>query len=103
MSDLNPELNGTIIAALEAGVKALRGADFDTFDRLAFLVNTVNPFTENIVKAQALLQIEFTTGRLNPINPKAGKLFSADWCNADLYARLPKAGQEDKRIELGRL
>lgn len=99
----DPVLNATILKALDDGLAALEGADFDTFDRLSFLVNTVNPFTKNIIKAQKLLQVEFATGRLNPINPQAEKLFDANWFNADIYARLPEADQEAQRIELGRI
>lgn len=97
-----PEIDQRINAAFDAGIAALKASDFDEFDRLAFLVETINPLTENLIRVQEILQIEFSEGR-NPVNTHAKKLFAANWLNADIYSRLAETKYDGKRAELGKI
>ncbi|PHI21743.1 cytochrome-c peroxidase [Lewinellaceae bacterium SD302] len=96
-------LHRRIVTALRRGEELLSGADFNTFNRLTFLTEVINPLTSGLVDAQELLEVEFSAAARNPVNPRAKLLFGADWLNADVYAKLPLSDYEAARVELGRL
>ena len=91
--------------AFQLGLNQLENGDFDSFDRLTFLREVVNPLTENLTKAQQILSIEISENLDQPIplNYRAEKLFDAEWFRPEYYAGLSKANFIDQRIELGRL
>ncbi|WP_420459452.1 cytochrome-c peroxidase [Neolewinella sp.] len=97
-------LDETIRTAFREGRALLRGADFDTFDRLAFLQLTADPLIAALPRAQALLEIESVADdeRLaRPVNQLASSLFAADFLNAEYYDRLSDSPYEAERRALG--
>lgn len=103
---LAPRLHERATAAFSAGEAQLAAANFDTFDRLHFLRQVVNPLTEALPRAQDLLGIESSadnTGLPRPVNRTAGSLFAADFLNADYYARLGDGAARQQRTALGEL
>lgn len=105
VAEENEALNELIIAAFNTGVTALLESDFDSFDRLAFLLDCINPLTEYLPKAQRILSIETSANKRvpSPINQAAGKLFEADWLNKNFYAQLTPTDKAEARRELGAL
>ena len=99
-------LDERIRTAFREGNRLLDGANFDTFDRLAFLQLTVDPLIAALPRAQALLGIESAADdkRLaRPVNESAGSLFAPDFLNADYYDRLSDSPYDDERRALGEL
>lgn len=81
--------------------------DFDTFDRLDFLMNHINPLYDLIYEMQKQLNIE-TADEMErvpqAINYKTRGIFDADFLNAGFYAKIRMdLPNTDKRIALGRL
>lgn len=103
VSAVDTTVDQRIQRAFTSGLEQLKGGDFDAFDRLAFLVEVVNPLTSSLPLVQQLLNIEFEQGAPNQLNQHAELLFDADWFNADFFAKQPTSEFEAERIELGRL
>ena len=106
VADRDPELHLRIVRALTRGEALLTHADFDTFDRLAFLREVVNPLTGGFPAAQSALSIE--TSRDNPLLPqpvsgRAESLFAPNFLNADYYARTTTGPAAEQRRRLGEL
>ena len=102
----NEQLDLTIQAALRAGLAQLRAGDFDPFDRLTFLRQTVDPLVASLPRAQALLGIESAaddTRLSRPVNALATSLFAPDFLNADYYDRLSNSPYDRERRVLGEL
>lgn len=98
--------NALILTSLARARAMLAEGNFDSFDRLAFLRQVINPLTEALPDAQRLLNIESAGdyGDLpSPINPQADHLFDADWLNAEYYANFSSAAYSEQRQKLGKL
>ncbi|MEL7119859.1 MAG: cytochrome-c peroxidase [Bacteroidota bacterium] len=80
--------------------------NFETFNRLEFLTNFINPLYENVLKAQKTLGIEDyyeAVGFNTKLNHKGTNLFSDDFINAFTYSGLKKNEFTQKRAELGKI
>lgn len=81
--------------------------DFDSFDRLQYLITIVNPLYKNILKAQQLLGIEsiyevLPSSSKIALNYNATNLFASDFLNPFYYVNIPQKLYSSKLIELGR-
>lgn len=80
--------------------------DFDSFDRLAFLRETINPLFALTLRAHLALGIP-TFGedaqRMTPINYMADNLFSPQLLNAHYYTRSSPEEAGDDVVALGKL
>jgi cytochrome c peroxidase len=86
----------------------LENQDFNTFDRLLFYKNYINPLYESIIKMQKTLGIEFyrlTDNLVRPWNDEATSIFDKNFVNARYYSsRKQKDFEEDtNRIALGKI
>ncbi|TRX60714.1 cytochrome-c peroxidase [Fulvivirga sp. M361] len=84
-----------------------KNTDFDTFDRMYFLKQYVNPLFSDILKAQTALGVEtyYETSSLHqkfPVNYFADNLFAEDFLNTNYYTRYPKEAYNEAVISLGR-
>lgn len=96
--------DAALLAGFRHGLARLEGASFADFDRLAFLRETINPLTELLPRAQALLGIESAADdrRLRQaVNPRAASIFSPDFLNAAYYSRLGASPYAEQRRALG--
>lgn len=99
-----PELYEKTLATFGNGLEQLEAAeDFDSFDRLTFLTETINPLYDMILQAQLALGLELPSEvdpRPSPINYFSTNLFAEDFLNARFYSKLP-AVKEEERTQLG--
>lgn len=94
-------------ARFAAAVQFLeQNPDFDSFDRLAFLKDHINPLFEILLETQLALGVETVeevTDEPQPVNFRARNLFADDFLNAGFFANLrlddPAMPQ---RVALGR-
>ncbi|MEL6140829.1 MAG: cytochrome c peroxidase [Bacteroidota bacterium] len=106
VAEKDEQIDETIKEAFQRGVAQFQNGDFDTFDRLTFLREVINPLTKNLTAAQNILAIEFSSENLDqpiPLNYRAEQLFDEEWFRPEYYAGLSKANFVDQRIDLGRL
>lgn len=103
----NPALARRLEAALEQALAYLQAnSDFDTFGRLDFLKNHLNPLLGLSLQAQQALQVELpeeTTGQPQSVNYRAGNLFDNDFLNVYYYVNHSPGELTGKRVALGRL
>ena len=100
------ETHRQITEALTVGLEMLAGAEFDSFDRLAFLREVVNPLTGGFPAAQRSLNIETSWDNPllpHPVSHRAESPFSEDFLNADYYARTGTGPEAERRRQLGEL
>lgn len=102
-----PALARELEAILPRGLELLdENPDFDSFDRLRFLKEIINPLYQKTLDVQQALGIELPA-EVNPlpapVNYLAGNLFAADFLNPWYFSKLPDVPQTGKRIELGQL
>jgi cytochrome c peroxidase len=95
-------------ARMEATLQYLDvNIDFETFDRLDFLMNHIEPQYEILLTLHGQLGIEFfeeVDTRQQAVNYHAKSIFSNDFLNAGYYANLDLNNPFiDKRIELGKI
>ncbi|MGD1959064.1 MAG: cytochrome-c peroxidase [Fulvivirga sp.] len=81
--------------------------DFDTFDRVEFFKEHLNPIFEGLLNAQKVLGVEtyYETSPLHqkhPVNYFAKNLFDADFLDKNYFVRYPKEEYNSKVIALGR-
>ena len=81
--------------------------EFDTFDRLAFLTQHINPLFEQTLEAQLALGIEtyYETSpqqRKHSVNYFATNLFAEDLLNPFYYTRMPSQKYQPEVVALGR-
>lgn len=106
LNQVDGELAMQLLTTFNRAVSQLKGADFDTFDRAAFLRDYLNPLTEGLVQAQQLLEIEFASQvdpRPAPVNMEAELLFDANWLSTEYYAQLSPSPYDEERTSLGQL
>jgi cytochrome c peroxidase len=103
ISTRSPELYQKLQTSFQRALDHLAKADFESLDRLAFLTESINPLTEQVMAVTGLLDLELPTSSRNPLNYRASKLFDADWLNESVYAGLPPSDYETERTALGRL
>jgi cytochrome c peroxidase len=82
--------------------------DFNTFDRLLFYKNYINPLYESIVKMQKTLGIEFyrlTDGFVRPWNDEVTSIFDKNFINPRYFSSHKQKDFEESpvRVELGKL
>lgn len=80
--------------------------DFDTFDRLHFVREYLNPLFKETLAVQQRLGIEtiYEVSRIkHPVNYLATDLFSKDFLNKYYYIRLPPDQDSERLRELGRM
>ncbi|MEM6803891.1 MAG: hypothetical protein AAF696_20970, partial [Bacteroidota bacterium] len=104
----NPELSSQLALLFEgAQIYLGENTDFDTFDRLSFLKNYLNPLYAALTDTPKLLGIP-TTSEAVPgnfkysLNPNARNIFSDDLINPFYYTELVKSQHNQNTIELGR-
>lgn len=81
-------------------------SDFNTFDRLQFLIEVTNPVLALITDIQKGLGIEFNDevgNKPGPLNHKSGNMFSADFLRVNYYSRLQADASAPAREKLGKL
>ncbi|MEO1098231.1 MAG: cytochrome c peroxidase, partial [Bacteroidota bacterium] len=81
--------------------------DFDTFDRVEFFKEHLNPIFEGLLNAQKVLGVEtyYETSPLHqkhPVNYFAKNLFDSDFLDKNYFVRYPKEEYNSKVIALGR-
>lgn len=84
----------------------LIGGDFETFDRLAFLRETLDPLRTDLELARRTLEIESVGGvGTQPFSFRyeAEHLFGADFLNADFFAGFDRSPLHKQRVALGKL
>ena len=102
------ELAERIVSNFAEAIEYLRvHNDFDSFDRMHFLVDYVNPLFKDILAAHRITGIEMiheVNNMPQPINYKAEHIFDEDLLNPSFYAgfNLDEAA-ELKRVALGKL
>ncbi len=105
----NPNLRDSLEEKLQQGEKYLQThQDFDTFDRLAFLKQYVNPVYKLLLEAQLALHIEtyYETTPLNrkyAVNYLATNIFAQDFLDPYYYARMPESKAKPEVVALGRM
>ncbi|MEM8969971.1 MAG: cytochrome c peroxidase, partial [Bacteroidota bacterium] len=98
------ELESTVAEAVDYLAK---NQDFNTFDRLGFLKDYINPLYADLLDAQLALQIETyyeTTSpyRKHAINYFAKNIFDEDFLNPFYYTRMSSQSYTDATVQLGR-
>jgi cytochrome c peroxidase len=86
----------------------LKNRDFDSFDRIAFYKNCLQPVYQNLVIAQQKLGIEnyqLTSGFRRAWNDQAFSIFDKDFVDAKFFSKIKQKNHEDspERIELGKI
>ena len=81
--------------------------DFDSFDRLGFLKEYINPLYSDLLDAQLSLQIEtyYETSspyRKHAINYFARNIFDEDFLNPFYYTRMSSKQRTEATVQLGR-
>lgn len=80
-------------------------ADFDGFDRLAFIRDVLDPLFGALVDVQGALGIEFrdeVSPARSTVQPRARHLFSTSLLDAHYYTAIPRSIEGPALIELGR-
>ena len=103
----SPDLQKEMTEIFTNGIQYLKSnQDFNTFDRLAFLTNYINPLYGLIYDAQVKLNIETideTTKLPQPVNYNTSNIFSNDFLNKTYYANIAPQKMTKERVELGKL
>jgi cytochrome c peroxidase len=92
-------------AALQRGNELFAHADFDSFNRAAFIREAAQPFYASLVDVQSDLNIEWynETGQLpKPVNDKARYLFSTDLLDPYFFTALLENEDSENLRELGK-
>lgn len=87
------------------GIAQLRIGDFDTFDRLAFLTDVINPLWKLMLEVQQKLHVELPHQRNllpTPVNYQATNLFATNFIDVSYYADFINPAKQSEAIELGR-
>ncbi len=106
--DKNPELAGEVGQLFSGGINYLKtNQDFDSFDRMHYLRNYIDPLYGKLYQLQKALQIETvkeTNANVLPVNYEVESIFDKDFLNKSFYSNID-FNQENiqKRIELGKL
>ncbi len=106
--DNYPKLSEQIDQTFILGIKYLaNNNDFDTFDRLTFLKNTINPLFASVLSLHQQLGIEtyYETSALSlkhAVNYNASNLFSEDLLDPYYYLILRKQEDNNELVSLGR-
>ncbi len=101
-------LSDSLAMKFNEGIRYLRdNQDFDSFDRMHFLKNFINPLYKFILKAHLALGIEtlYETSPLNmkhSVNLYAEDLFANDLLNPFYYTELLPKNYTDELVNLGR-
>lgn len=89
-----------------AGIKRLQNADFETFDRLAFLKEVSDPIYKQLLEIHLALGIEtFEEVNTAPVttNYSATSLFDINLLNKDYFLQLRASEITPAQVELGKL
>jgi cytochrome c peroxidase len=87
------------------GAKTLKKtSNFNEFDRLTFLKETINPLYSNLLEFQNLNKIKVNKFKFHAQNYKADNLFAEDFLNTDFYSEFVYLPLENPRtVALGKL
>lgn len=102
----SPAVADSIDTAINMGLRQLAEGEFESFDRLTFLTEVINPLTKNLPKAQQLLAIESAsdfTGLPKPVAHGPTTLFAPDFLDAAYFANVDQAAKPEARRALGEL
>lgn len=107
IKEKNKTLQKKISYTLSSSVQyAQANTDFDSFDRVYFLKNYINPLYQYLLEAHLLLGIE-TNDEVNqypkPIRYKTTNIFDSNFLNRFYYIQLPEKKYSEKILELGKL
>lgn len=78
-----------------------KAKDFNTFDRLTFIKDFLDPFSACLQKAAASLGY-INTKQRTPLNPNAASLFAADIFSTDFFAPNDRYRNTPERVALGK-
>lgn len=104
----NQVVSVTCKEAIVKGNKQLKAPiDFDSFDRLQFLIEVVNPLYKSIGQIQQLLEVEsiyevIPSSSKIALNYNATNLFASDFLNPFYYINLPQKRYTSELVELGK-
>jgi len=79
---------------------------FESFDRVAFHVDFVNPLWGQLLEVQKSLNVELPNQRFimpQAVNYESSGLFDNDFLNVNFYAQYADDPRDSKRISLGRI
>lgn len=104
----NKELADDILRLFSYSIEYLKANDdFDSFDRLYFLTEYIDPLFEKVLLAHKLTGIEMIheVNRMpQPFNYQAKSVFAEDLLNANFYAGFDiKKAKEQNRVTLGKI
>lgn len=80
--------------------------NFETFDRLAFLMKYINPLYKNLYEVHIQFGFEVPEeimSKTQPVNYAATNLFDANFLKTIYYNRIPTDFNNEQTVELGRL
>lgn len=75
--------------------------DFDSFDRMTFIVSYANPLTREIARQQKDKGLRFIEGSL--LRGSAATLFDENIFNADQYAPNAESASTEQKVQLGKM
>jgi cytochrome c peroxidase len=105
-NELNSDLSANIESAFQSGFNQLENeADFDTFNRLAFITNTIQPLYDLLLQNQFGLGIESyyeVEKQGNPINFSSQTIFSDDFLNPYYFTGLQAGQHTNELTEIGK-
>ncbi len=90
----------SIQSAADGAIALLSNADFDSFDRLIFIREYMNPLSRALLKYQQALAIPDVRA-LSAINPQAPTIFDRNAFNTNFFAPDQTAFSSPSRIALG--
>lgn len=103
----NTNISYRIDVKFDGAIKFLKdNKDFDSFDRMTFLRDYINPLYSMIVEAQRLLGIEFydeIVALKSAANYQAKDIFHEDFLNPYYYTRLSKEEDSEPIRVLGKI
>ncbi|MDH7912667.1 cytochrome c peroxidase [Winogradskyella sp. SYSU M77433] len=91
---------------ISKGLKIIKGADFENFNRLVFIKEVINPLYKNIKDIHLALNyetIDEVSRYPQAVNYTSENLFEKDFLNNFYYVSLSKDDTYDEKSELGRL
>ena len=103
---VSPSLYSSIMTHFDLGIKQLASSDFETFDRLYFLMNCINPLYGDLLQAQISLGVELPHEQqraATAVNYMAANIFDTDFLNSNYFAQVDEVELSAQRVELGRL
>ncbi len=87
------------VAAIDASIRFLRAADFDSFDRYTFIKDHTNEQLKLVNRTAKDLNIKLNTSRA--LNPTSENLFAKDFFNIKMFSLPGSPPITEERVSLG--